>query len=52
MTAQQDDLEARVQPFNSEVQCGQRVAFRGMVERQYGQSLVVGVEGTSTTRTF
>ena len=52
MIAEQDAFDARGQPFNSEVQCGQRVAFRGMVERQYGQALVVGVEGTSTTRSF
>ena len=28
--------------FNSEVQCGQRVALMGMAERQWGQSLVTG----------
>jgi hypothetical protein len=28
--------------FNSEVQCGQRVALMGMADRQWGQSLVAG----------
>src|ERR1035437_4710604 len=56
LIAQTQFVMSRLRPhhFTSEVQCGQRVALIGIVEKQRGHSLVVGstAAGACSSRCF